>query len=196
MRRLAVAGCLLAFVAGACGGEDGEDVAADRSPPAATTSAPTATPCAVQNGSQDAQRSENMPPTSPLTDVRYNDEGCPQVAFEFRDDQPGYVIEYASPPFTECGSGEPVPTEGWGASAFLRVRLEPSGTADLSQESAPQTYEGRRDIEVDGTVLKRLRVICDFDAVLEWVVGLDARHDFRVLTLDSPSRILIEISES
>ncbi len=118
------------------------------------------------------------------------------MVFEFEDHEPDYVVEYAEPPFSECGSGDAVSTIGWGASAYLTVRLEPSGTADLTKEDAPLTYEGRREIDVSGEILKHLQVVCDFEAVLEWVVGLDERRDFTVFTLDDPPRVVVDISET
>jgi hypothetical protein len=191
-RRFAVSCVILAFLLGACGGDDPDSARARQSP----SPTPVPTPCAIRDGSTEAQRSDSMPETAPLTDVRHSKDGCPRIVFEFSSHEPDYVVEYAEGPFSECGSGEPVSTDSWNASAFLTVRLEPSSTADLSKEDVPQTYEGPRDIEVDGDVLKHLKVICDFEAVLEWVVGLDARHDFTAFTLDDPARIVIDISET
>jgi hypothetical protein len=142
------------------------------------------------------QRSDTMPESAPLTDLRYDDEDCPTIAFEFEDHQPAYVVGYDSPPFTECGSGEEVSTQGWGAGAFLRVRLEPSGSVDMTDPDARQTYTGPRDIDAHGRIVKHLKIVCDFEAVLEWIVGLDSKRDFRVFTLDDPSRIVIDISEA
>lgn len=192
LRRLAAVGCVLVFALVACN-RDGED---DATAPVTPSVVPSPTPCSVANGSTERQRSDIRPETAPLTDVRYDDDGCPRIVFEFPEHEPDYVVEYASPPFSECGSGEPISTDAWGATAFLTVRLEPSGTADLTKEDAPMTYEGRRDIDVGGDVLRHLQVICDFEAVLQWVVGLDERHDFSVFTLDDPSRVVIDISET
>lgn len=192
-RRFAVSCVIVALLFGACGGDDPDSAGTQQSP----SPTPAPTPCAIRNGSTDAQRSNTMPETAPLTDVRVSPkENCPQIVFEFSSHEPDYVVEYAEGPFSECGSGEPVSTDSWNATAYLTVRLEPSSTADLSKEDVPQTYDGPRDIEVDGDVLKHLKVICDFEAVLEWVVGLDARHDFTVFTLPDPARIVIDISET
>ncbi len=195
-RRLVVVGFLLTLMVAACGGgDDGENTAA--TPTGGATPEPT--PCAIQDGSTEAQESGTSPPTSPVTDVRYSpargEGGCPRIVFEFEDTVPAYQVEYATGPFSECGSGEDVPTDSWGAGAFLTVRLEPSGSADLSKPDAPQTYDGPRDIDIGGKVLKHMKVTCDFEAVFSWVVGLDARHDFSVFTLDDPSRVVIDISE-
>jgi hypothetical protein len=172
----------------------GENTGASASLPPAATAA--ATPCSVEGASMDSKRSESTAPTALVTDVRYKAEGCPRIVFEFRDQESGYKIGYADPPFSECGSGEAVSTEGWGASAFVTVQLQPAASADIDAEGAPPTYTGPRDIRVSGNVLKHLKVICDFEADFSWLVGLDARHAFAVTTLDDPSRIVIDISQT
>ena len=193
LRRLAAATSILLIAFTGCDRAEDERTAETTSPPAAT---PTPTACSVTDATSQTQRSDTMPESAPLTDLRYDDEDCPRIAFEFVDHQPAYAVGYASPPFSECGSGEEVSTEGWGAGAFLRVRLEPSGTVDTSDPEARQTYTGPRDIDARGRILKHFRVVCDFEAVLEWIVGLDSKHDFRVFTLDDPSRVVIDISET
>jgi hypothetical protein len=150
----------------------------------------------VPGASTEEQRSNTTPEAAPVTDVRYSEDPCPRIVFEFADHTPDYVVRYASPPLTECGSGEPVPTEGWGADAYLSVRLEPSGSVDLEDPDARQTYTGPRDIDHGGRIIKHLAVVCDFEAVFEWVIGLDARHGFSVVKLDDPPRVVIDFSET
>lgn len=193
-RRLTAVVCLLVVTLTACNrGGDEQNVASPG------TSTPAPTPCSVPDGSLEPQRSDTNPEFAPVTAVRYTrrtEEGCPRIVFEFTDHVSGYAVEYANGPFSECGSGEAVPTEDWGATAFLGVRLEPSGSVDTSDPNARQTYTGPRDIDVGGRVLKHMKVVCDFEAVFEWVVGVDARREFSVFTLDDPSRIVIDVSET
>lgn len=192
--RLGVFFLLVGLAFPACSGGDDGDTTGAR---ASATPSPEPTPCALQDGSTQAQRSRTSPEMAPLTDVRVSPkEDCPRIVFEFDGHEPDYIVEYAEGPFNECGSGEPVSTESWNAEAFLTVRLEPSATADLTKDGAPQTYNGPRDISVEGDTLRHLRVICDFEAVLEWVIGLDAERAFTVFTLDEPARIVIDISET
>jgi hypothetical protein len=198
MKRIGVVFCAMSLVFAACGGGDERPAGNQSTQTASPTAAPK--PCSVQGGSTESQRSQTKPTAAPLTDLRWEPQqagkhGCPRIVFEFRDHQPGYVVEYAKPPFSECGSGETVSTDSWGATAFLRVRLEPSGSVDMESPDAAVTYKGSRDIDVGGRVLKRMKVVCDFEAVFEWIVGLDARHDFSVFTLDDPARIVIDVSE-
>lgn len=187
--RLSTALCIAALLLASCGQEQ-------QTAPSPMRSTPAPTPCSAPDGSTEVQRSDTTPESAPLTDLRFSNEGCPRLVFEFADHVPAYVIGYDDPPFSECGSGETVSTKEWGATAFLRVRLEPSGSVDLSDPDAQQTYRGPRDIDARGRVLKHLKVICDFEAVFEWIIGLDSPHDFRVFTLDDPSRIVIDVSET
>ena len=193
LRSLAVGLCAVAALV-SCGNGDDDQASATRSPELTSTPAPT--PCSVTGGSTEERRSGATPEAAPVTDVRYSEDPCPRIVFEFADHTPAYVVRYASGPFTECGSGEPVSTDGWNADAFLTVRLEPSGSVDLADAEAKQTYDGPRDIDLDGRIIKHLTVICDFEAVFEWVIGIDERHEFSVVTLDDPARIVIDISET
>jgi hypothetical protein len=171
-----------------------EPQATGTSTPVAAT--PAATPCSISDGSLEQQKGGDASDVAHVTDVRYKADGCPRIVFEFRDQEAGYTVEYASPPFSECGSGEAISTSTWDATAYLVVRLEPARSADLDRENAPPTYDGPRDFSVRGDVLKHLKVICDFEAVFTWLVALDKRHELSVVTMDDPSRIVIDISET
>jgi hypothetical protein len=39
-------------------------------------------------------------------------------------------------------------------------------------------------------------VNCDFEAVFEWIIGLDAKHPFDVTTFEDPPRLVIDVSET
>jgi hypothetical protein len=157
-------------------------------------STPEATPCSVEGATEDRKSApSDGRPTAPVTDVRPSGERCPRVVFEFRDHVPGYRVEYATGPFSQCASGQEVSTRSWGASAFLRVRLEPSGSVD---DRARQTYAGPSDMAGSGKVLKHLKVVCDFEAVYEWIIGLDSKHAFAVTTFDGPPRLVIDVNET
>jgi hypothetical protein len=39
-----------------------------------------------------------------------------------------------------------------------------------------------------------MKVVCDFEAVFEWIVGLDDTRPFAVSTLADPARLVIDIS--
>ena len=186
----AVLGCLLLLSASACSTDDDEPGVSAQ--PTATVASPMATPCAVE-GATTEPREVDGEQFGPVVDVRQTEDGCPRIVYEFKDAVPGYKVAYADAPFEECGSGAEVDTSTWDATAFLDVRLEPSGGPDLEGEGEPY-YKGPRDIAVDGAVLKHMKVICDFEGVVEWIVGVDAEHPFDVNTFEDPPRLVIDIS--
>jgi hypothetical protein len=158
----------------------------------ASSPTPTATPCSVPNASTEAQSTESTVAPAPVTDVKYTAEGCPRITFEFDTQAPGYLVEYASPPFSMCGmEGDFVP-EGWGTDAYLRIQLQPALIFRIDEGA---TYDGPRDIPIDGNVLKHLKFCYENEAMVEWIVGLDDRHDFSARVLDQPARLVIDISE-
>jgi hypothetical protein len=192
MRRTLVL-CLLLLALG-MGCNRSDDAGRLAEPTDVVTATPEPTPCVLDDVSTDDRERSSKERFSPVSDVRWSESaGCPRIVFEFRDHVPGYSVGYSEPPFSECGSGEEVDVEDWDASAYLSVRLEPSGTGD--PETGKPIYKGTRDIDTDGEVLKHIRRICDFEAVNEWIVGLDEERPFDVMTLDDPSRLVIDVSQ-
>ena len=100
-------------------------------------------PCPPLDGGtigRDQSRSRPTgPPASPASRSRRGD--CTDiVTFTFDADGarcPGYQIAYQPGPFTQDGSGEPVPVAG---GAFLVVRFEPAYGYDF--EAGDDTYTG------------------------------------------------------
>ncbi len=188
MRRALIVACSLMLVMAGCNRADVDDPLTEAAP------TPQPTPCVLEDASEKGRSSESDRPFSPVVDVRWDDSNqCPRVVFEFRDHLPGYEVSYTEPPFSECGSGEEIDTDAWDAQAFLTVRMEPSGGGDM--ETGKPTYDGPRDIDAGGDVLKHLRRVCDFEAVYEWVIALDEERAFDVSTLDDPSRLVIDVTQ-
>jgi hypothetical protein len=193
MKRVGISSvCVLLVLLGACSNK--ASTTRTEQPTTSARATPAPTPCALEGG-ETKPREGKSTQVGPVIDVRPNAEACPRVVFEFKDAVPGYDIAYKDGPFTDCGSGAEVSTSSWDASAFIDVRLEPSGGPDLAGNGEPY-YKGPRDIAVDGDVLKHLKVICDFEGVFEWVIGLDAKHPFDVTTFEGPPRLVIDISEA
>lgn len=116
-------------------------------------------------------------------------EGYDRVVFQFRGDGlPGYRVEYVQPPFQEDGSGNPVTVAG---NAFVLVRMEPASGFDLNTGEGEVVYKGPKRVPGASVVQEVVRT-GDFEAVLSWVIGLQDKVDFRVLTLSSPSRLVID----
>src|SRR5204862_2129078 len=92
--------------------------------------------------------------------------GYDRVVFGFAEDSiPGYHIEYTTKPVRRCGSGDPVTVAGAGK---LVVRFEPAQAHDA---------RGNSTIVARGRPLglpaaKGMTIICDFEGLVEGVVGV------------------------
>jgi hypothetical protein len=115
--------------------------------------------------------------------------GYDRVVFQFRDQGlPGYRVEYVQPPLKEDGSGDPVDVVG---NAFVVVRMEPASGFDLSSGEGELVYKGPKRLP-GASVVKEVVRTGDFEAVLSWAIGLEGKVPFRVTTLDSPSRLIVD----
>lgn len=145
---------------------DGAAVPADTAPTIVERDGPVATLAAVRTGRRDG--------------------GVERVVFEFVDDAlPGYAIAFEDAP-AACGSGEPVRIAG---AARLVVRLQPA----RAHSDAGESTIAERRLAPGGDALRELAVSCDFEATLTWVLGLDRRRPYRVLTLASPARLVVDV---
>ena len=119
-------------------------------------------------------------------------EGYDRVVFQFRNALPGYRVEYVQPPLKEDGSGNVVDVKG---SAFVVVRMEPASGFDLSKSEGELVYKGPRRLEGSDAGTSIVREVVrtgDFEAVLHWAVGLEEQVDFRVVTAESPPRLIVD----
>ena len=111
-----------------------------------------------------------------------------RIVFEFVGVAPGYRVEYVDQPVHQCGSGEEVWLAG---SAWVQIKLSP---ANAHTEQGDLTVRDRDRVWTDrGASLRSLRLICDFEAVTEWVAGVRYPGKFRVLELTDPARIAVDI---
>ena len=180
----------VALLLGGCGTNDDE--------PAATTQATTGTQTETVDGIDPMDDASTDPVTVPatntetalLTDVRAaRHEGYDRVVFEFGNVLPGYDVRYVEKPVHQDGSGLVVPVAG---TYVVQVRMENALDADLTQESAPLTYTGPQRFSPGTPEVVELVRTGGFEAVLTWVVGLNDRVDFRVLTLQGPPRLVVD----
>ncbi len=119
-------------------------------------------------------------------------DGCiDTITFTFRPSAspaPSYRIEYAPGPFYNSAGDVIDP----GGAAFLRVRFAPAWIVDLNQVPAPLTYTGPRTITTAGTKTVQGVMLYDAsEAVVGWVVGLDAQHPFTVAA--SVGRVVLKL---
>ncbi len=71
----------------------------------------------------------------------------------------------------------------------LSVRLEPARAHD---DTGSATIVDRRRTPAL-PALKELTIICDFEAQVEWVLGLTARTPYRVMELSGPTRLVVDV---
>ena len=105
-----------------------------------------------------------------------------RVTFDFTthaDAKPKCSIFYDKPPFEMDASGAPVTVSG---SAFVRVRCEPAYGYDYAG-GGQATYTGPKQITATGTRhVRELVQTGDFEGVLTWIIGLDAKRPFNAAT--------------
>ena len=113
-----------------------------------------------------------------------------RVVFEFEGAQlPSYKIEYIDKPVRACGSGDVVPFQG---DAWLSVRFT---GANAHTEAGEPTIKDRTR-SPNHTIIKDLKLICDFEAEVEWVLGVASPNKYRVLELKNPTRLVVDIKHN
>lgn len=123
-----------------------------------------------------------------LTDVRSaRHQDFDRVVFEFRaDSRPAYHVQYIDKPVRKCGSGDTTPVAG---DAWLEVRFD--GVDAHTERGSPTVAERERHVELG--VVKELEQTCDFEAQVIWVIGVSRPNKYRVLALEGPQRVVVDI---
>jgi hypothetical protein len=125
-----------------------------------------------------------------LTSVRAAlHDGADRIVFEFSGPLPGYKVEYVDRPVRQCGSGEVVELPG---DAWLSIRFFPANAH--TAEGHPSVTA--RDLTFADRNLKRLKLICDFEAVVEWVAAVAHPLRYKVLELKAPDRLVIDVGKA
>ena len=185
MRRPAALVLVLGLLTASCGDDDDDSAAANTTTSTTvatttttTTEAPTTTTTttAFDGSTAPTEGPATATGTALLTDVQV---APGQVTFTFREGTPGYRVGYTSDPITQDASGEPVAVEG---DAHLTVRFEPSSGYDMEAEA--ESYTGPERVPGEDPITEVVRT-GDFEAVLNWVIGLDAERAYRV-EVDAP----------
>jgi hypothetical protein len=116
-----------------------------------------------------------------------SEPGYDRVVFVFAGDSaPGYRVEYASAPVRRCGSGDPVSLAG---TQQVVVRFEPASAHDERGNPAPV----ERDRALGLPAVNEMKLVCDFEGQVEWVLGVAAASPFRVSELTGPARVVVDI---
>lgn len=114
-------------------------------------------------------------------------EAHDRAVFEFEGGEfPGYHIEYIDKPVRACGSGDVVALKGDG---WLEIRFYP---ANAHTEEGKPSVENRERTP-NQKIIKQLKLTCDFEADVTWVLGVASPNKYRVLELKNPTRLAIDI---
>ena len=129
------------------------------------------------------------PLTSTLVAMRaaHHPEATPKydrVVFEFTGPVPLIQVEYVQH-LTGDGSGLPVPIAG---NAIVHVRLAP---AQAHNEAGQITVPERITYNLPN--VKEVVRSGDFEGVVSYGIGLDHKAELRIITLASPSRVVIDL---
>ena len=113
--------------------------------------------------------------------------GFDRVVFEFDTHVPRWRMEYVDRPQYECGSGEAVRLEGDG---WMQVNFE--GANAHTEEGRP-TAAPRHVADPAGANLREMRRICDFEAQVQYVIGVGSPNRYRAFQLSGPARLVLDI---
>ena len=131
-----------------------------------------------------------------LADVRVaTHEDYDRITFEFSGVLPAYQVKPATPPLSIDPSGEPLALDGQVfidvvfRDASARYSFEASG----GQIGAPP-YDGADRVTPQFEILRQAAQRGDFEAVLIWTLGASTSTCLRVLELQSPPRLAIDLA--
>jgi hypothetical protein len=125
------------------------------------------------------------PPVSILTSVRsaaHTD--FDRIVFEFDQHIPGYRLEYLQPPLYHCGSGEEIPIRPEAVFQFRFTVVQAHDDAGKPTVPAISTKSTRN--------VEELRIVCDFEGEVILVAGLRQKKPYRMSTLQTPPRIVVD----
>jgi hypothetical protein len=115
-----------------------------------------------------------------------HDDGYDRFVLEFQDGLPGYRIRYPADPLHQCGSGRPIDVD---APATLQVELRRT----VAHDDQGNVTVGERALSPGLPVLRSARLTCDYEGIVEWVLGVEGRAQFRAFTLREPARLVVDI---
>jgi hypothetical protein len=123
-----------------------------------------------------------------IVDVRVGThDGYDRVVFEFEQGTPEFTLDRAEPPFTQDASGLPIEVDG---ESFLGLSMR-GGTKQT--DAGTSSYDGPTDIDASLPTLVHLVEGGDFERQSTWYLGLADEACIRVLRLDGPPRLVIDL---
>ncbi|HEX7473245.1 MAG TPA: hypothetical protein VF323_09180 [Candidatus Limnocylindrales bacterium] len=103
--------------------------------------------------------------------------------------KPTRELRPTSPPFSLAGSGRAVTVAG---HRFFAVTFR--GMAIMDAQGNP-TYTGPNDIHANAPAVRELRLVDDFEGVVQWIVGVNGRGCVAVTRLTAPTRIVVSVTQ-
>lgn len=204
--RLRTAAALLAtLVLAGCGGDAATPTPSPMpSVPATTSPTASATPTTGEDGSPSPTPTSgsdgeaftcDLPivqpgsvPIANIVDVRVGThEGYDRLVFEFDQGTPEFTLDRAEPPFTEDASGAPLEVKG---ESFIGLVMR-GGTKQT--ETGESSYDGPTEFDTGFPMLVHAVEAGDFERQSTWYLGLAADACVRVLLLDEPPRLVIDL---
>lgn len=119
-------------------------------------------------------------------------EGFDRFIVTFRSDAPafpGYTLDYIEGPAADCAADASESSFDSSGEAYLQLRL----SAVRGHEDDGTNTSGPRTIRGGSEDVKAAHKTCDFEGVAEWVFDLSAAHAYRIMELQGPSRLLVDI---
>jgi hypothetical protein len=118
--------------------------------------------------------------------------GFERIVFEFSAPVANYNVRYVSLPVTQDPSDLPVAIQG---DSVLQISMGATGL-DQSLDPPQQTFTGPYRLKGQGGSVVELTETGDFEAVLNWVVGVRGQPQFRVITDANPNRLIVDIASN
>ncbi len=123
-----------------------------------------------------------------ILDVRVGEHpGYDRVVFEFQQGTPELTLDRANPPFARDGSGLPLAVEG---ESFLRLTMR---GGSKQTDAGTSSYDGPTEFDPGFSTLVELVEGGDFERQSTWYLGLASEACVRVLLLDDPPRVVIDV---
>lgn len=130
--------------------------------------------------------------TATLVEVRVGvhpeEGGWERVVFEFDGEQlPAAMVGYVTDP-ASCGSGQAIEIEG---EMVLGVLFQ--GTQ--AHDEAGQVTVNVLQFDGPGNTIIEGVQGCDFEGYVDWFLGLKGEQNFKVTTLQDPTRLVVDIKQ-
>lgn len=127
-------------------------------------------------------------PIANIVDVRVGThDGYDRFVIEFEQGTPELTLDRAEPPFVQDGSGFPVEVDG---ESFLSLVMR---GGSKQTDAGASSYEGSTDFDTGFPMLVHALEIGDFERQSTWILGLTDEACVRMLLLDGPPRVVIDI---